>query len=197
MQTLSDLVFGLALSLGAFVLISRPPDTPGVLYWEILIFGFGFVILMNVWQNYSSTMSVLPMETRGLLVLNIGLLFLVAIEPYLLNLIAFSTIAPVVEAASVLYAFDIATMNLILAGFMHILSQEERGLLSPSATRRMRFTRNFVLGFAAVFALTALPVFWAWDWFPNLPSRIVIWTLTLPAGWILRIVSRWATSGPV
>lgn len=189
-QTLSDLVFGLALSLGAFVLISQPPQNPDQLYQGILVFGFSFLILVNVWHNYSSIMSALPIETRRLLILNVVLLFAVAIEPYLLNVLAFTKIGGVAESASVLYAFDIAAMNVILGGFMHVLAQEERGLISPTAARRMRFTRNVVFGFGALFALTALPIFWEWSWFPNVPSRIVLWTLTLPTGWILRIVGR-------
>ncbi len=195
-QTLSDLVFGLALSLGAFVLISQPTPTPEQMYAGLLIFGFSFIILINIWHNYSSIMSVLPIETRALVVLNVALLFAVAVEPYLLNTVAFGATGLVAEAASVLYAFDVAAMNFILAGFMHVLTREERHLISPTAARRMRFTRNFVFAFGAVFAFTTLPVFWEWAWF-SFPSRIVIWTLTLPAGWILRIVGRWAASRPV
>ncbi len=189
-------MFGLALSLGAFVLISQPPENPGQLYIGIVIFGFSFLILMNVWHNYSSIMSALPLETRGLLILNVVLLFVVALEPYLLNVVEFTKFSAVSEAASVLYAFDIAAMNFILAGFMHVLAREERPLISASAARRMRFTRNFVFAFGAVFALTALPVFWEWSWF-SFPGRVVIWILTLPAGWGLRIVSRWADPRPV
>ncbi len=194
-ETLSDLVFGLALSLGAFVLISRPPQSTEDLYTGLVIFGFSFLILVNVWHNYSSIMSVLPIATRGLLVLNLVLLFVVAVEPYLLNVIAFSQVGDVAESASVLYALDIAAMNVILAAFMHILAQEEKGLLSPSAAQRMKFTRNFVLLFGGLFALTALPVFWQWSLL-SYPSRLVIWTLTLPAGWVLRVVNRWTASRP-
>ncbi len=194
MQTLSDLVFGLALSLGAFVLIYQPPTTPAQLYGGILLFGFGFLILMTVWNNYSSIMSVLPMETRGLLIFNLVLLFVVVLEPYLLNIISVDASSGVAEAASVLYAFDIAAMNGILAAFLHVLAREESGLVTPSATRRMRVLRDYNLGSALFFAFTTLPVFWQWDVLPNFPSRIILWILTLPGGWAVRVLSRRWTS---
>ena len=171
------------------MLISRPPQDVVQLYNGILIFGFSFLILMNVWHSYSRVMAVLPVETRVLLALNVVLLFVVAIEPYLLNVIAFPPNGTVQEAASVLYAFDIAAMNVILAGFMHILTQEERALLSRSEARMMRAVRNYVFGSGVFFAITAFPFFWEWQLL-NEPSRVVLWTISLPVGWLIRILSR-------
>ncbi len=184
------MVFGLALSLGALVLISVPPQTPQGLYAGLGMFGFSFLILVTVWYNYSRVMSVLPVETRGLIVANLLLLFVVAIEPYLLFVVAFPANGTVGEAASVIYAIDLAAMNTILGAFAHVLSREDKGLLPAADLRRMRSIRNVDFGFAAVFLVSALPVFWTWTWLPRIPVRILLWLLTFPVGWTVRLLRR-------
>lgn len=184
------MVFGLALSLGALVLISQVPSTPQFLYAEVGLFGFSFLILVSVWYNYSSVLAVLPVETRGLIFTNFVLLFVVAVEPYLLFIVAFHTTEAVGEAASVLYALDLAVMNVILGGFVHVLSLEDRGLVPSNLLHRMRSIRNANFGFAAIFLVSILPVFWTWTWAPNIPSRIFLWILTLPVGWAIRLARR-------
>ena len=176
------MVFGLALSLGALVLISQPPQTPDQLYAGLGLFAFSFIILLTVWYNYSTVMGVLPVETRGLLFMNLVLLFVVAIEPYLLYVVAFHTPDAVGESASVLYALDLAAMNAILGGFLHVLSREDKALVPASMLRRMRSIRDVNLGFAAVFLVSILPVFWTWIGPFGMPTRILLWILTLPAG---------------
>ncbi len=189
-QTLSDLVFGLALSLGALELISQPPAEPGELYYGLVMFAFSFVILVTVWYSHATVMASLPMETRGLLALDLVLLFAVAIEPYLLYVVAFHGGGGVGEPASVLYAVDLAGMNAILAAFYHVLAREERPLVPPALQRKMRLIRDFTLGLAVFFLVTALPIFWSWTVLWGIPSRVVLWTLTLPVGWVRRIVTR-------
>lgn len=184
------MVFGLALSFGALVLINQPPTDAGRLYLGLLVFGFSFMILVTVWYNYSTIMAVLPVETRGLIVANIVLLFVVALEPYLLYVLVFYGPTSVTEPTSVLYGLDLAAMNAILGGFLHILSREEKPLVSAPYLRKMRVTRNFTVATASVFLLSSLPVFWSWAWWPGVPSRIVLWILTIPAGWIVRIRNR-------
>ncbi len=184
------MVFGLALSLGAFILISQPPQNPDQLNSGLLLFAFSFLILVTVWYNYSTIMAVLPIETRGLVLLNLILLFVVAIEPYLLNVVASSPYGAVAEAASVLYAIDLAGMNALLGGFFQVLTREEKPFLAAPAIRRMRISRNFMFGSAVFFAFTALPGFWTWTWFPGMPSRVVLWILTLPAGWVMRLLRK-------
>lgn len=186
------MVFGLALSLGALVLISQPPRTPLDLYQGLGIFAFSFLILVTVWYNYSTIMAALPLETRGLVILNLILLFVVAIEPYLLYVLAYYGGNSVGEPASVLYAIDLAAMNAIMAAFAHVLAREERPLIPPAMLRRMRSTRNVTAAMAVIFLVTTLPVFWTWTLVPNaMPMRFVLWTVTLPVGWVNRLVHRW------
>ena|SRR5437660_168499 len=128
-QSLSDLIFGLALSIGALNLIaSKPPDTPALL-GNIATFGFSFLVLILVWFRYTEIMSVLPVETTRTRALNTIMLFLVAIEPYLfnqlsfgLNMVASSTLSQ--NDASAVYALDIGLIWAILVCFTHILSIE-------------------------------------------------------------------------
>ena len=58
-ESLSDLVFGLALSIGSRISIGREPQSGYGLAVNIALFGFGFLILVLTWLLYSRTMSVL------------------------------------------------------------------------------------------------------------------------------------------
>lgn len=86
-EGLSDLISGLALSIGAIQLVGTPPKTNAQLILALSAFGFSFLILIGVWDRYTSIASVVPVETTALVRLNMILLFLVAIEPYLFNLL--------------------------------------------------------------------------------------------------------------
>ena len=85
-ETLSDLIFGLALSIGALTLIGQPPSDFAQLIQSLLFYAFSFLILISVWYGYTRTMSLLHVENSKLVSLNILLLFLVSIEPsYLIS----------------------------------------------------------------------------------------------------------------
>src|SRR2546425_4969882 len=84
-ETLADLVFGLSLSVGAIGLIASSPTTQGEINNHIFAFGFTFLVLITAWIIYTTYMSVLPSETKSVTVLNVALLLLVALVPYLLN----------------------------------------------------------------------------------------------------------------
>jgi uncharacterized membrane protein len=94
-ESLSDLIFGLALSIGALTLIGQPQNDFGQILQSILFYAFSFLILISVWYGYTRTMSLLHIETSKLVNLNILLLFLVSIEPFLFN----QLINPVLQLA--------------------------------------------------------------------------------------------------
>jgi uncharacterized membrane protein len=83
-EGLSDIVFGLALSIGSLARISNLPPTPEDLGADIALFVFSFMLVVISWFLYTRIMSVLPVEVRGALVLNVVLLLCVALEPYTL-----------------------------------------------------------------------------------------------------------------
>src|SRR5208337_3715173 len=173
-ESLSDLIFGLALAISTIPLISRIPARPFGMLIDISEFGFNFLILISVWLAYTKIMSILPIEDSTIVTLNLVLLFLVSIEPYLFYLnITFDILAHelLLNYASILYALDMAGLMLILALFTHQLAREERGLVSKSAMARFKRVRNTLFTSAVLFAITILPIFWAlklWD----LPLRI-------------------------
>ncbi len=175
-ESLSDLVFGLALSIGAIILISNKPTDPNALYVAIGGFGFSFLILIQIWFRFTEIMSVLPVETTGTRVLNTVLLFLVALEPYLFNSLgAFfvtSQSSPFDDVASTLYALDIGAIYGILALFTNILATEERKLVAPDLLRKYRLSRNLEILVAIFFFASAIPIFW------TLNLRYLIWATT-------------------
>jgi len=117
------LIFGLALSIGAIVLIGRQPEDAFQVLFFLGIFGFGFLILITVWYRYSTIMSSLLLETSSLIIINMLLLFLVTVEPYLLNLIFLSSNLSVLgNLVSNLYALDLGTIFLILTYFSQTYS---------------------------------------------------------------------------
>jgi uncharacterized membrane protein len=187
-QGLSDLIFGLALSIGAIQLVGSLPQTHDALVIDISAFAFSFLILINVWNRYTTTMSVMPIETPALVRLNLLLLFLVTLEPFLFNLMINQSLSSALGSeVSSYYALDIAGMNIILAYFTHVMTLEEKNLIPSDLRRRYRITRNLLLLGAAIFLISDLPIFWVMVAGLPVPPRIILWMLTLPVIWGWRL----------
>ncbi|MDE1857440.1 MAG: DUF1211 domain-containing protein [Thaumarchaeota archaeon] len=181
-QGISDLIFGLALSLGAIQFVGSAPRDYGTLVADLSAFAFSFFILISIWNRYTTTMSVIPVETGWVVRLNMALLFLVAIEPFLFNLLVIpqeGLSSALASHVSQFYAADVGGMNLILAYFTHVLTMEEKRLIPGELVHRFRNTRDFLLLVSAVFFVSALPVFWD-VMVGGYPVRVVIWVVTLP-----------------
>jgi len=180
-EGLSDIVFGLALAISTVPLISRLPSRPSGILVDVAEFGFSFLILMSVWVAYTHIMSVLPVEDSTTLNLNLVLLFLVSVEPYLFYLnITFDLLTHelFLNLASILYALDMTGLMLILALFTNQLAKEERELVPKESLRKVRRDRNSLGLSAALFAVTALPIFWTIHvW--NQPIRFCFWFVPL------------------
>ena len=188
MQGLSDLIFGLALSIGAIQLVGTLPATSSDLAGALVAFGFSFLILINVWNRYTTTMSVMPFETSGLIRLNMLLLFLVAVEPFLFDvLFAKGLSTDVGAAASVYYGLDIGAMNLVLAYFTHILASEEKALIPKELIRKYKVIRDLLFLGGAIFLVSALPIFLAIS-VAGEPLRVIFWFITIPVVWTHRFV---------
>ncbi len=181
-QSLSDLIFGLALSIGALNLISSKPADTQALFGNIATFGFSFLILIFVWFRYTEIMSVLPVETTKTRALNTIMLFLVAIEPYLFNQLSFgfnavpSSTLPQVDASAT-YGLDLGAIWTILAAFTHVLTIEERNLVAPDLFRKYRLLRNLEIIVASIFFVSIIPLFWT-TMIGNTSLRYVLWGLT-------------------
>ena len=187
-QTLSDLIFGLALSIGALTLISEKPSSSVDLAGILLGFGWAFLILALVWVRYTSIMSVLPVETRSMMAANLVLLFLVTVEPYLYNLIAvsFSSLPGQLDSgvATTAYAADMGAMFLVLAFFAHEITIEEKRLVPHQLLNRYKLMRNATVVTAALFLVSILPIFWGLVIF-GIQARFILWMGTFVT-WTVR-----------
>lgn len=187
-ESLSDLIFGLALSLSAYSLLSRPPTTLTEVTSDIIAFTFSFLILIFVWIRYTSIMSVLPIENRTTNFLNVVMLFLVSLAPYLFNLVSLfghATETEVVEYASLLYALDMAALMAILAFFTHELAIEEKKLIAPELLEPYKKVRNSMLISASLFLLTMFPQLWSLK-IQDIPLRFYLWFMPLVFFWFGR-----------
>src|SRR3989475_3717005 len=141
LETLSDLIYGLPLSIGAISLVITVSQSSSVdeMDRNILEFLFVFLILITSWIIYTSDMSVLPLETRLVTFLNVVLLILVAIIPYLFDqaVSRYNTL-DIQSYASTLFTFDYAGSLFIMAGFAHLIAQEEKQLVDSVQVIRFR-----------------------------------------------------------
>ncbi len=193
-ETLADLIFGLSLSIGSLALLVSPPVSEDEINRHILAFAFTFLILITAWLIYTTYMSVLPIETKSVTLLNVVLLLLVAVIPYLLNTVEVvnPTLTPeeaarVSDHSSTLFTLDLSGIMLILAAFAHVLSHEEKGLVAPEIVRLFRYGRNRLAILAALNTIAAAPLFWEVT-IAGIQARILWWSLPLLSYWIGRAV---------
>ena len=185
-ETLSDLIFGLALSIGALTLIGNAPKTFQALVESIGYYAFSFLILISVWYGYTRLVSAVRIETRREVELNVLLLFLVSIEPFLFNQLNSATLPT--EYVSILYALDLGGLFIIQALFANsILADEKR---PPELRRHYTAIRNSQIVGAAIFFVSILPFFWTWA-IPitagtSIPLRFILWIAPL----FLRFIRR-------
>jgi len=193
LESLTDLVFGLALSIGSLSLLAKSPTTPSDVVTAVSGFAFSFLILITIWFRYTKIMSVLPMETGGTMVLNGIMLFLVSIEPYLLGVLTSGSFngsnAALQNFASQAYALDLGGLTLIMGLFAHELTTERRGQLTPELIGEYRRVRNTEYFVGAWFALSALPFFWSWEVLGT-PARITLWYFALIFAWLSRLIGK-------
>lgn len=134
-------------------------------------------------------MSMLPLEDNFTVALNIVMLFLVSIEPYLfyLNIIFDMAAAErLLDTASIVYAVGLAGLMAIQALFTQQLAQEERKLLPHDIINKYKLIRDSFLVSAVLFAVTILPVFWTWR-ILNTPLRFYWWFLPLVVSSLMRV----------
>ena len=188
LESLSDLIYGLSLSISAIslVLTNGQAANASDINRNILEFLFVFLILITSWIIDTSDMSVLPVETRLVTVLNVALLIQVAIIPYLFDqVVSLSNASDVQNYASFLFTFDYAGTLLIMAVFAHIIALEEKQLVDGEVMIRFRRARNR-LAFLTVVVLVSLAV--PWDWFfLGVKVRLLIWYVPIIMFWFNRM----------
>lgn len=185
-ESLSDLIFGLALSLGSIILIQQPPSDNAALLGQVAEFTLGFLILIGVWRAYTTILSQVEVETSAALDINIFLLLLVALEPYLFNLM-WTDWGKVGESASALYALDIGGVMLANAGLLQIAFQQHATRHEWEALAPLRVARVQILSVGSIYLLSALPTFWDWTiGASHTPVRFLLWGIALVGNLVSR-----------
>jgi len=180
-ESLSDLVFGLALSIGSVEFLSSQASNSHDLLLNVAYFGFSFIILVFVWLGYTRTMAVLPRESNTSLYLNIFLLFLVALEPYFFYVLVDSKTRALAGAFSVFYGIDVGLMFLVQAALARLVILEDKKSdphkekrLHPLLVSRLRAVMISEIAIGIAYLVSALPFFWEVST-PRGMLRFVIW----------------------
>jgi uncharacterized membrane protein len=155
-RTFSDYVFGLVVVFSAFSLTNSIIQTPIDLVSSIALFALSFAILITVWHLYDSLMAKLHVETSTAIALNIVLLFLAVLEPFLLNITLSNP--RISDFASVCYAIDMAGLLGMCALLAHVLTIDSRNMLSEQMSRTLKSERNLLITIAAIFLVSTVPL---------------------------------------
>lgn len=180
-ETLADLIFGLSLGIDSIALIPSSALTRADMNIRILGFAFAFLFVITAWIIYSTYASVLPLDASLVTFLNVGLLLLVALIPYLLNsvIIAIDTIG---DYSSTLFALDLTGILVILALFAQILGAERNHLVPHDTMILFRNGRNRMAILAVLTVVSIAPPFWQIR-LESIPLRLYLWTLPLLSYW--------------
>jgi uncharacterized membrane protein len=187
-DTIADVVFGLALEIGSLALVGKLPQSGAAIAGDVVAFGFSFVIIFMAWFAYRRLVTALPHETDAVLAVTLALLFCVSIEPFLFYLLLVGA-GSVSEAASVGFSLDIGTMMLLLASLHRLLVQEERlhpvSKAGPQALDWLRRTANGRVLAGVIFLAAALP-FFSTQWPFGFLLRQLVWCVGLAVFLIAR-----------
>ncbi|MBP1662424.1 MAG: hypothetical protein H6P94_673 [Thermoplasmatales archaeon] len=175
-EKLTTAVFGFALAVGALSLTKANPETIMDVVGSLVLFSLSFIILVVIWWGTSEIMSKINQSNPVTVLLNIVLLFFVAIEPYLLNIL--NANVALFPLSSTLYAMDMAFLMGVSAALSQILLKENKTTLTPQQLRYFRIGRNNQFICSCLFFLSCLP--WFLDWtIGGLNVRVLIWFATL------------------
>jgi uncharacterized membrane protein len=179
-HSFSDIIFGLALSIGALFLTQNKVVTWQDFAWNVLLFGFSFLVIAITWLLFSRTMSALLSEASPVLFLNLILLFCVVLEPYLFYMLMNGATQNLLGFTSVGYALDVGFMFVVLATLTSlVLKQETINAKEPRprlhAKTRQNFRYKMIAEYAvgALFLVSAAPIFWVPTPIGHL--RFVLW----------------------
>lgn len=186
-ETLADLIFGLSLAVDSIALIPTGISSAGDMNVRILSFAFAFLFLITAWLIYTTYMSVLPVDTMAVTFLNVALLLLVSLIPFLLNSVVIQ-FSGVQDYAAVLFGLDLTGILVILAILAHVISREDRKLVAPEIAKLFRSGRNRMSILAVLMAVSIAPIFGEVT-FLNVQARIYLWAVPLISYWVGRALS--------
>lgn len=177
-DSFSDIIFGLALSIGSLILIENQVQIWQSFVWNVALFGFSFAIIAMVWLSFSATMRYLSTEVPAVIFLNLVLFFCVILEPYLFYMLMNSSQLSMV--VSEVFAFDVGLMFFILGILAEMVVKEAR-LNHPNyysddlKTLGCMIYPRYIVG--ALFLISVIPFFWIQTPLGHL--RSIIWGTSL------------------
>jgi len=175
-EKLTTAVFGFALAVGALSLTKANPETTIDVLGGLVLFSLSFIILVVIWWGTSEIMSQIDQGKSTTILLNILLLFFVAIEPYLLNILNAST--QLFPLSSTLYGLDMAFLMMLSALLSQILIKENKETLTTQQLKYFIIGRDNQFICAGLFLISILPPFLELT-IAGTPVRVLIWFGTL------------------
>ena len=164
-EDLSNMVFGLALSIGSLEFVVNLNVDHQVVLDSLFTFFFNFILVVYIWFRYTRALSLIRVENRIEMDLNILLLFLIIIEPYLFDLLNASNLPSDLDFSSVLFAFDVGTMMLIL-GVIYTIGLRYYKNKDKDKEKDNTFLYSYdsiKIGLyitGIIFIISAMPTFW-------------------------------------
>jgi len=161
-DSFSDIIFGLALSIGSLILIQNRVQVWQSFVWNIVLFGFSFAVIAMAWLSFSATIRYLSTEVPAVVFLNLALFFCVILEPYLFYMLMNSS-GQLSMVISEVFAFDIGFMFFVLGILAEMVLKEAR-LNHPSyhsddlETLGHLIYPRYVVG--GLFLISIVPFFW-------------------------------------
>jgi hypothetical protein len=132
-------------------------------------------------------MSKIDQGKHVTILLNIGLLFFVAIEPYLLNILNKSI--QIFPLSSTLYGIDMAFLMGLSAILCQILIKENKATLTAQQLRHYTIRRNNQFVCTGLFFISIAPQFLEWT-LGGMSVRVLIWFATLALSLIISTRNR-------
>ena len=188
LDSLSDLVFGLALSIGSIALFIKLPQTDADFVTSIVAFGFSFLIVTLFWVSYTRVRTILPEENSSTFFLCLLLLFCVVLEPYLFYVVL--SVPQLMDWASIAYSLDLGIMFLIVADLIYtpLMREGKRLQATVSAKQMSSFRKQMIASLTTGILLfvSALPFFSMPVPFNGL-LRITMWDMSMVVFVIIRL----------
>lgn len=186
---LSNMVFGVALSIGALILINNVSQsaTSGSVITSLVTFAFSFLLIIYIWFRYVKALELMYVRTDVEVTLNVLLLFLVVIEPYLFYLLHTSSLE-LLGTASTLFALDFAALLLVLYAFYRIGIKSCKRIGRRVADYYRPMTDSLLIS-GIFFGISALPIFLNIDLL-GITLRFLMWFAAIPLGVALRHISK-------
>jgi len=145
-------VFGLSLGLGAFSLSSTAlvgiPEFMNAAFFFAVVYAF----ISMAWASYSQFFDEYPMYDNLFLGMNFGLLFSIAIIPFILRLMFYEALT-LRQTALQVFSANLAVIYIILAIMVQKYISQNRDSTSINQMKHLRATRNSHLMVAFMFII--------------------------------------------